>query len=213
MPPANRTAPKRAKSSQSLYSLHEFVQEFGNDEQCLEWLWRQRFSPDGEYADCPKCEKRRGFKRYMKTKQQRQCWTCTGCGHHIHPTAGTIFAKSSRPLSDWFYVMYLVSSSRCGIAAKQIERELGCNYRTACRMLNKVRNELMKQDDEPWRARSKSTRRSSAADSAMPIVARQPPNDRACARTRGKSGRSFSERSSAAGGFAPRSYRTVRPRR
>ena len=149
MPPANRTNPKRAKSSQSLYSLHEFVAEFGDDEACLEWLWRERFSEDGEHAHCPKCDKTRSFKRYTKTKQQRQCWTCTGCGHHIHPTAGTIFEKSSRPLSDWFYVMFLVSSSRCGIAAKQVERELGCNYRTAWRMLNKVRNELMKQDDEP----------------------------------------------------------------
>src|SRR3712207_6966053 len=46
-------------------------------------------------------------------------------------------------LTDWFYVMYLVSSSRCGVAAKQVERELGCNYKTAWRMLNKVRNELI----------------------------------------------------------------------
>jgi len=45
--------------------------------------------------------------------------------------------------------MFLVSSSRCGVAAKQVERELGCNYKTAWRMLNRVRNELMKQDDEP----------------------------------------------------------------
>jgi transposase len=148
MPPANRLNPQRAKSSQSLYSLHEFQREFPDDETCLEYLWRERHSPDGEHAYCPKCETERSFKRYA-TKQQRQSWTCTGCGHHIHPTAGTIFAKSSRPLTDWFYVMFLVSSSRCGIAAKQIERELGCNYKTAWRMLNRVRNELMKQDNTP----------------------------------------------------------------
>jgi transposase-like protein len=148
MPPANRLNPKRAKSSQSLYSLHEFLREFPDDETCLEYLWRERHSDDGEHAYCPKCEQERSFKRYA-TKQQRQSWTCTGCGHHIHPTAGTIFAKSSRPLTDWFYVMYLVSSSRCGIAAKQVERELGCNYKTAWRMLNRVRNELMGQDGEP----------------------------------------------------------------
>jgi transposase-like protein len=148
MPPANRLNPKRAKSSQSLYSLHEFLREFPDDEACLEYLWRERHSDDGEHAFCPKCQQERSFKRYA-TRQQRQSWTCTGCGHHIHPTAGTIFAKSSRPLTDWFYVMYLVSSSRCGIAAKQVERELGCNYKTAWRMLNKVRNELMGQDDEP----------------------------------------------------------------
>jgi transposase len=145
---ANRKNPQRAKSSQSLYSLHEFQREFPDDETCLEYLWRQRHSPDGEHAYCPKCEQERVFKRYA-TKQQRQSWTCTGCGHHIHPTAGTIFAKSSRPLTDWFYAMFLVSSSRCGIAAKQLERELGCNYRTAWRMLNRIRNVLMEQDDTP----------------------------------------------------------------
>lgn len=147
MPPANRHNPARAKSSQSLYSLREFLAEFPDDNACLEYLWRERHSPDGEHAYCPKCERERSFKRYAM-KKSRQSWTCTGCGHHIHPTAGTIFAKSSRPLTDWFYVMFLVSSSRCGIAAKQVERELGCNYKTAWRMLNKVRNELMRQDDE-----------------------------------------------------------------
>jgi transposase len=112
----------------------------------LEYLWRERHSADGTHALCPKCKQEREFKRYA-TKQQRQSWTCIGCGHNIHPTAGTIFAKSSRPLTDWFYVMFLVSSSRCGIAAKQVERELGCNYKTAWRMLNRVRDELMRQED------------------------------------------------------------------
>jgi transposase len=148
MPPANRLNPVRAASSQSLYSLHEFLAEFPDDEACLEYLWRERHSPDGEHALCPKCNQERSFKRYATT-QRRQSWTCTGCGHHVHPTAGTIFAKSSRPLTDWFYVMYLVSSSRCGVAAKQVERELGVNYKTAWRMLNRVRNELMVQDEGP----------------------------------------------------------------
>lgn len=149
MPPANRHNPQRAKSSDSLYSLREFLAEFPDDETCLEWLWRERHSADGEHAFCPKCERERSFKRYSKIKTTRQAWTCTGCGHHIHPTAGTIFAKSSRPLTDWFYVMFLVSSSRCGISAKHVERELGCNYKTAWRMLNRVRDELMSQDDTP----------------------------------------------------------------
>lgn len=148
MPPANRHDPQRAKSSQSLYSFREFMTEFPDDETCLEWLWRERHSEDGEHAHCPKCDTERSFKRYATT-QRRQSWTCTACGHHIHPTVGTIFEKSSRPLNEWFYVMFLVSSSRCGIAAKQVERELGCNYKTAWRMLNKIRNVLMTQDGEP----------------------------------------------------------------
>jgi|SRR5579862_215496 len=148
MPPANRKNPVRAKSSQSLYSVHDFRAEFPDDDACLEWLWRTRYAEDGEHALCPKCKQERSFKRYA-TKQQRQSWTCTGCGHHIHPTAGTIFHKSSRPLTDWFYAMFLVSSSRCGIAAKQLERELGCNYKTALRMLHLIREHLMEQDSTP----------------------------------------------------------------
>jgi transposase-like protein len=148
MPPANRHNPKRAASSESKYSVQEFLAEFPDDAACLEWLWRSRYSEDGTHAHCPKCDQEREFKRY-ETKQQRQSWTCVGCGHHIHPTAGTIFHKSSTSLRHWFYAMFLVSSSRCGIAAKQLEREIGCSYKTALRMLHLIRQELMSQDDTP----------------------------------------------------------------
>lgn len=148
MPPANRNNPVRATSSDSDYSVTEFLAEFPDDAACLEHLWRSRFSPDGEHAECPKCERERVFKRYA-TKQGRQSWTCTGCGHHVHPTAGTIFAKSSTSLRLWFHAIYLMTSTRCGISAKQLERELGTSYRTAWRMMNKIRNELMADDGEP----------------------------------------------------------------
>lgn len=145
MPPANRHEPQRAKSSDSDYSVTEFLAEFPDDAACLEHLWRKRYSPDGTHAECPKCERERAFKRY-KTAQGRQSWTCTGCGHHVHPTAGTIFAKSSTSLRLWFHCIYLMTSTRCGISAKQLERELGVSYKTAWRMMNKVRNELMADD-------------------------------------------------------------------
>ena len=99
---------------------------------------------DGEHAECPKCEQARTFKRYA-TAQRRQSWTCTACGHHVHPTAGTIFHKSSTSLHLWFYAIYLMSSTRCGISAKQLEREIGVNYKTAHRMLRLIRTELMAQ--------------------------------------------------------------------
>jgi transposase-like protein len=122
------------------------MREFPDDDSCLEHLWRLRYSEDGEHADCPKCDCERVFKRYA-TKQGRQSWTCTGCGHHVHPTAGTIFHKSSTSLHLWFYAMYLMASTRCGISAKQLERELGVAYRTAWRMMNRIRNELMNDAD------------------------------------------------------------------
>ncbi len=147
MPPANRHNPRRAKSSTSDYSVTEFLAEFPDDAACLDYLWRTRHAPDGENAECPKCQQVTAFKRYA-TKQQRQSWTCTACGHHLHPTAGTIFHRSSTSLRLWFHAMYLMTSTRCGISAKQLERELGVHYKTAWRIFNKVRNELMTDEGE-----------------------------------------------------------------
>ena len=146
MAPGNRKNPQRAASSESLYSLMEFQRDFPDDETCLHWLWRTRYSPDGEHALCPRCGEERVFHRYA-TKQQRQSWTCTHCSLHIHPTAGTVFHKSSTALHLWFYALYLMTSTRCGISAKQLERELGVTYKTAWRIFNKIRNELMDSSD------------------------------------------------------------------
>ncbi len=112
----------------------------------LEALWRRRYSEDGIHAECPKCEMSREFKRYA-TAQQRQSWSCVACAHKLHPTAGTIFHKSSSSLRLWFYAMYLMTSTRCGISAKQLERELGVTYKTAGRMAHLIRTDLMDQDD------------------------------------------------------------------
>jgi len=144
MPPVDRNRPKRAASSESSYSLMEFVREFPDDATCLDWLWRNRFSKDGEHAVCPKCDRTRKFHKV----RERPAWDCDTCGHHLHPTAGTIFHKSSTSLHLWFYAMHLMTSTRCGISAKQLERELGVTYKTAWRMANLIRNDLMAQDDD-----------------------------------------------------------------
>jgi transposase-like protein len=126
------------------------MRQFPDDQSCLEHLWRARYSDDGEHADCPKCGREQVPFRKYATAQGRQSWTCTKCGHHVHPTAGTIFQGSSTSLQLWYYAMYLVTSTRCGISAKQLERQIGVSYRTAWRMLNKIRNQLMTQEaDEP----------------------------------------------------------------
>jgi transposase-like protein len=123
----------------------EFMRDFPDDATCLDHLWRSRFSPDGEHALCPKCEDITPFRKYPMSNR-RTSWTCTKCGQHVHPLKGTIFEKSSTSLHLWFYAMYLMSSTRCGISAKQIEREIGVTYKTAWRMCNLIRNQLMGQD-------------------------------------------------------------------
>ena len=109
------------------------MRKFPDDEACLRWLWRTRFSADGTHAHCVSCRRARVFRRYP-TAQRRRSWTCTGCGRHTSATAGTIFEGSRTGLQLWFYAGYLLVSTRWAISAKQLERELGVTYKTAWRM-------------------------------------------------------------------------------
>ena len=148
MPPVDRSNPIRAASCESTCSLLEFTRRFPDDEACLQHVWRQRYSPDGEHARCERCDRDRVFKRYA-TAQKRPAWFCQACGFRIHPLVGTIFEGSSTSLQLWFYAIFAITNTRCGYSAKALERELGVTYKTAWRMFNKIRNHLMAQDTEP----------------------------------------------------------------
>jgi len=123
------------------YTIKDFDHEFPNDNACLEWI-KNHLYPDGIY--CPLCQ--------MITKHHRdtsrRSYSCDRCGHHIHPTTGTIFHKSPTSLRDWFYAMFLMSATRCGISAKQLQRELGVTYKTAWRMFRQIRS-LFDEDQRP----------------------------------------------------------------
>jgi len=142
--PRDRNNPVRRRSSESDYSLMEFMRMFPDDAACLDQLWRDRFAPDGHHAHCPKCERERKFHRTTT----RASYTCDTCGLHVHPQKGTIFERSSTSLHLWFYCMFLMASTRCGISAKQMERELGVTYKQAHKMMKRIRT-LMGDDGEP----------------------------------------------------------------
>jgi transposase len=139
MSKVDRNNPKRSSASESRYSLMEFMRQFPDDAACLDFLVEKLY-PDGIY--CPKCEKVTKHHREKK----RPSYACQYCGHHEHPLVGTIFENSATSLRLWFYAMYLMASTRCGISAKQLERELGVTYKTAWRMFHKIRS-LLDHDD------------------------------------------------------------------
>lgn len=118
------------------YTLRHFMNEFPDDAACLEWLKNRRWA-DGIY--CEKCG--RVTKHHLVIS--RKSYSCQECGHHVHPTANTIFHKSSTSLTQWFYAVFLMASTRCGISAKQVERELGVTYKTAWRMCKLIRERLI----------------------------------------------------------------------
>jgi transposase len=145
MAPRDRNDPTHSASSDGTYTRADLEHDFPTDTVCLDWLWRENCSPDGEHAHCPKCETTRRFHRV----KSRPSYSCDTCGQHIHPTAGTIFHKSSTGLDLWFKAIFIMGSTRCGASAKQIEREIGVTYKTAWRMAKLIRSHLMDQDADP----------------------------------------------------------------
>jgi transposase-like protein len=112
-----------------------------DDAACLEHLWRVRFSPDGDYALCPRCNVVRRFRRY-DGKVHRHAWTCTACGQYVYPRSGTIFEKSSTPLGVWFQAIELIGNSGGLLSARQLQRDLHVTYKTAWRMSKLIKGEL-----------------------------------------------------------------------
>jgi transposase len=132
---------ERVPSSESSMNLADFLRLFPTNDACLDYL-RDKFYPAG--TPCPKCGKASKFHRIAG----RSAYGCQYCGHQVYPTAGTIFHKSSTNLTLWFWAIFLMSSTRCGISAKQLEREIGVTYKTALRMFRQIR-EMLDQDETP----------------------------------------------------------------
>lgn len=102
-----------------------------NNDRCLECIWNIRF---GNLRTCPRCSKYSTFHRCKNKK----CWQCAQCAHPISPLAGTIFHKSSIPLSQWFDAINLLYTQH-DVSAKSLQRRLHCTYKTAWRMRSKIR--------------------------------------------------------------------------
>jgi transposase len=122
------------------YTRQQFDREFPTDDACLEQVKEQRFP--GGVTVCQKCE---GPRKHYRVAG-RTAYACATCGNHIYPLAGTIFEKSTTSLRVWFQAMYLMGSTRCGISAKQIQRETGVTYKTAWRMFRQIRSLLSEPD-------------------------------------------------------------------
>ncbi len=114
------------------YTFFDFQEEFPTEKACLEYIFNKRY-PNG-YVD-----EETGEIIDLYYTESRKCFTSADGSIQVYPTAGTIFHKSRTPLVKWFYTIFRMSQSKCGISAKQIEREIGVTYKTAWRMCHLIR--------------------------------------------------------------------------
>jgi len=119
----------------------EFFKEFSDDDACLHHLMVTRF---GEVLDCPKCGKNGKFHRI----KNRPVYACQFCRYQISPMVNTLFERSRTPLQKWFYAMYLFTTSRHGVPAKELQRQLSVTYKCAWRMGHEIRKYMADVDGD-----------------------------------------------------------------
>ncbi len=108
-----------------------------DDERCLEALWRLRYSDDGMHAHCRSCVELRRHHRLRR----RRAWACDTCGAHIHPTAGTPFARTSTPLDRWFAAAALIVEQP-DIGPDELRDRIGTTYKVAWRLRRRLQAAL-----------------------------------------------------------------------
>ena len=123
------------------YPFRQFQADYPNEDACLDTILIQKYTSN---PTCPGCG-------IVDTKFHRitgrRAYACQWCGHHVYPCAGTIFEKSTTPLTLWFHAMYLMTSTRNGVSAKELERQLGVTYKTAWRMGHELRKLMGAEND------------------------------------------------------------------
>lgn len=122
------------------YTFKDFQAEYPTDDACLARIMVEQYG--GTKITCPGCGADSQFSRMTN----RKAYACQWCGHHIYPCAGTIFHKSRTPLTVWFFAMYLMTSTRHGVAAKEIERQTGVTYKCAWRICHELRKLMAAAD-------------------------------------------------------------------
>ncbi len=129
-----------SQSKSPAFSVREFFARFPNDDACLAHLMNVRYG--GLRFDCPGC----GVESTFNKLANRRAFSCSHCGHHVYPTAGTIMHDTRTPLVSWFYAIYLFVTTRHGVSGKELQRQLGVTYKTAWRMGQQIRDLMTKAD-------------------------------------------------------------------
>ena len=119
----------RTQKGQSVLNMTE--------EQAREYIEKMLW-PNGE-PTCRHCGSVNAYRMQGKSCRPGLC-RCRDCKKQFTVTVGTIFEDSHLPLSTWVKAIHLMCSSKKGISALQLQRNLGLgSYRTAWFMAHRIR--------------------------------------------------------------------------
>jgi transposase-like protein len=129
-------------------SIADIARFLTDEAAAQEFLAQQRW-PHG--VACPFCE---GGKKvyelsYSTTARGkatvRKQWKCGACRKKFSVTSRSIFEGSHLRVGQWIYAIFQMCSSKKGVSASQLARELDIEYRSAWFMCHRVREAMLQE--------------------------------------------------------------------
>ncbi|HEX8413148.1 MAG TPA: IS1595 family transposase [Sphingomicrobium sp.] len=127
------------------------VARFLTDEAAAQDAFAQLRWPNG--VTCPLCEG--GKKVYevsyaytpkgSETVSVRKQWKCGACRKKFSVTSRSIFEGAHISVGKWIYAIFQMCSSKKGVSANQLSRELDISYKSAWFMCHRVREAMLQE--------------------------------------------------------------------
>lgn len=127
-------------------TLEELRNASVDETKAFTFLESQRW---GSSPCCPRCGDTDVYK--MMTGEQRNKdyrWHCRGCKVMYTVRTGTVLEETRLPLRVWVYAIWKAASSKKGISALQLSREMEITHKSALFVLRRLRHGMTEDSPE-----------------------------------------------------------------
>jgi transposase-like protein len=116
-----------------------------SEQKAVEFLERERW---GKTPACPKCASVNAYQMTGRDGQRNKDyrWRCRDCQEFFTVRTRTIFEESRLSLRVWVYAFWKACSSKKGISALQLSREMEITHKSALFVLRRIRHGLGEQN-------------------------------------------------------------------
>jgi hypothetical protein len=119
----------------------QFVKKFPTEASCIRYFKQVK---ESKGIICKKC----GSIHHYWNKTHRS-HDCSECGYRTTLKSGTVMESSNLPFQYWLYAIYLMTMTKKGISAAEMQRQLGHKrYEPIWLMMHKLRLVMGMRDDK-----------------------------------------------------------------
>ena len=128
------------------------IARFLTDEAAAQEAFQALRWPDG--VSCPLCDGGKPVHQVAYVRKDkggevirsaRKQWKCGACRKRFSVTSRTIFEGAHIPVGKWIYAIFIMCSSKKGVSANQLSRELDITYKSAWFMCHRVREAMLQE--------------------------------------------------------------------